>query len=423
MRGAIVHRSGLPVAILVAVVAAGTATLILRPRGGLIEPAAVSSEAYFSPAQLERADSFRDPQRLLSLAGMALSGASLALIALRPPRRVRRLLQRAAARPVRGAALAGAGISVALVVVGLPLALARHERAVDAGLSTQSLGPWLSDVAKGSAIQAVVSALGAALAMVLLRRFPRHWWIPGAGVVVGFAVLTLYLSPILIDPVFNKFEPLPRGQLRSDVLELAGRSGVDVGEVYRVDASRRTTGINAYVGGLGHTKRVVLYDNLIEDFPADQVRSVVAHELGHVKNSDLPRGILWIAIVAPAGTLLVQRLTERFMAIGAVDRGRDRTGDSRPGPAAIPALALALAIVSFGVTCASNVLSRQVEARADAFALTTTRDPAAFIALERSLATRNISQPEPPKLWHRLFGTHPTTMTRIGYGETYARER
>jgi STE24 endopeptidase len=311
---------------------------------------------------------------------------------------------------------------VALVVVGLPLALARHERAVDVGLSTQSLGPWLNDVAKGTAIQAVISALGAALAMVLLRRFPRHWWIPGAGVVVGFAALTLYLSPILIDPIFNKFEPLPRGKLRSDVLELADRSGVDVGQVYRVDASRRTTGINAYVGGLGHTKRVVLYDNLIEDFPRDQVRSVVAHELGHVKNSDLPRGILWIAIVAPAGTLLIQRLTERFMAIGRAD-GDARAGDARPGPAAIPALALSLAIVSFGVTCASNVLSRQVEARADAFALTTTRDPAAFIALERSLATRNISQPQPPRVWHGLFGTHPTTMTRIGYGESYARER
>ena len=203
-----------------------------------------------------------------------------------------------------------------VTVVGLPLSVWRHERAVDVGLSTQSLGPWLGDVAKATAVEAVFAAIGGAVAMGLIRRFPRNWWLPGTGVVVGFAVLALYLSPIVIDPLFNRFDPLPKGELRSDVLRLADRAGVDVGEVYRVDASRRTTGINAYVGGLGHTKRVVLYDNLIEDFPEDQVRSVVAHELGHVKGRDLGRGLLWIAIVAPAGMLVVQRLSERFATAG-----------------------------------------------------------------------------------------------------------
>lgn len=410
-------------AIIVAVVAAGTATLILRPRGGSIEPTAVQAEAYFSPAQLERAQEYRGPQRLLGLGGMALSGATLALIALRPPRRVRRLLERAESRPLRGAALTGAGLSVTLVAVGLPLAVWRHERAVDVGLSTQSLGPWLGDVAKSTAIEAPLAALGAALALALIRRYPRGWWAPAAGAVVGFAVLTLYLSPIVIDPLFNKFEPLPNGQLRSDVLRLAERADVDVGEVLRVDASRRTTGINAYVGGLGHTKRVVLYDNLIEDFPEDQVRSVVAHELGHVKGRDLPRGILWIAIVAPAGTLLLQRLAERFAAQGPPRPLGDVGGSGGAGPGAIPAVALAVAVVSFGLTCAGNVLSRDVERRADAFALEVTREPEAFIALERSLALRNISEPDPPRAWHRLFGTHPTTIERIGAGETYRRER
>ena len=89
---------------------------------------------------------------------------------------------------------------------------------------------------------------------------------------------------------------------------------MDVGEVYRVDASRRTTAANAYVNGIGHTKRVVLYDNLIEDFPEDQVRMVVAHELGHQKHEDIYRGLAWLAIVAPAGTFLAQALAERFGA-------------------------------------------------------------------------------------------------------------
>jgi STE24 endopeptidase len=191
-------------------------------------------------------------------------------------------------------------------------------------------------------------------------------------------------------------------------VRLAERTGVEVGEVLRVDASRRTTAINAYVGGLGHTKRVVLYDNLIEDYPPAQVRSVVAHELAHVKHRDIPRGLLWVAIVAPAGMLLVQLLTERIA-------GREG------GPAALPALAFAIAVVSFGLTCAGNSLSRTVEGRADAFALELTREPEAFTALERSLALRNLSDPDPPRLLHLLFGTHPTAKERIGYGEAFER--
>ena len=400
-----------------AVVAAGAATLILRPRSGLIEPAAVDAAAYFSNAQLDRASDFRDVQRLIGLGGLAVSGGTLALLALRPPRRLAELLELAGRRPVAGGATVGAGLSLALVVTGLPLSLWGHERAVDVGLSTQSLGPWLGDVGLSGAIGALVGALGGAVGIVLLRRFPRRWWIPAAGVVTGFAVLVTYVSPILVDPLFNEFEPLPRGELRSQVLSLADSSGVDVGEVYRVDASRRTTAINAYVGGIGHTKRVVLYDNLIEDYPPDQVRSVVAHELGHVHNRDVPRGLLWIAIVAPAGMLLVQRLAELM----AARHGLGAAAARRPGPAALPAVALALSLVSFGMTCAGNALSRPVEARADAFALERTRDPEAFIELERSLAIRNIGDPDPPALHHALFGTHPTTVERIGFGEAFRR--
>ena len=268
---------------------------------------------------------------------------------------------------------------------------------------------------KSAGIGAVFAALGGALVIWLIRRFPERWWIPSAGVVVGFAVLTLYLSPVVIDPLFNKFEPLPRGELRSEVLRLADRAGVDVGEVYRVDASRRTTSVNAYVGGLGHTKRVVLYDNLIEDFPPDEVRSVVAHELGHVDGRDIPRGILWIVLVAPAGMFLVQRLAQRIAGDDILGAG------VRPDGRALPAIALALAVVSFGLTSAGNALSRPVEARADAFALELTKEPDAFIELERDLAIRNLGDPDPPRLLQLLFGTHPTTRERLGFGEAFER--
>lgn len=401
----------MPLAVVAVAVCAGAATLLLRPRGGVIEPAAVEAQAYFSPAQLDRAEEYRGPQRLIGLGGLAVSGGVLALLALRPPRRVRRALERAGRRPVLGAAAAGAGLSVVLAAAGMPLAAISHERAADVGLATQDWPDWLFDVVRSAGIGAATAGVGAAVFLALIRRFPRNWWLPGSGVVVGFATLITWVGPVVLDPVWNDFERLPKGSLRSEVLDLAERSGVEVGEVYRVDASRRTSGANAYVNGLGATKRVVLYDNLIEDFPPGEVRSVVAHELGHVKERDLERGLLWLAIVAPAALLLIQRGSERL------DRGRGDAGT----PAMLPALALMLSLVTVGVTVASNGMSRRVEARADAFSIDVTADPRAHIGLERRLAVRNVSDPDPPAPWHRLFGTHPTTLERIGYG--VARER
>jgi len=407
-------RSRLPLAIVVAVAAAGAATFLLRPRSGIIEPAAVDVKGYFNAFQLDRAEDFRDLQRLLGVGGLVVGTGTLALLAWRPPRR---LFERLGRRPILGAAAAGAGISLLLLLVELPLSAWRHDRALDVGLSTQAWVDWFGDVAKSAGIDAVFAAAGGALALALVRRFRRHWWAPAAVVIVAFGVVTIWLFPLVIDPIFNKFEKLPPGPVRSDVIELADRAGVDVGEVYRVDASRRTTAANAYVGGLGHTKRVVLYDNLIAGFPRDEVRMVVAHELGHQKHRDLLRGLLWLALVAPAGTFLAQRLAEAFAR-------RDGLGDPavKPGPVVLPAIALAVAIASFGLGAASNVLSRQVEGRADAFALGLTRDPAAFVQLERRLAIRNVSDPDPPELLHVLFGTHPTTLERIGIGEAWRDE-
>src|SRR5215208_5588433 len=325
-------RSRLPLAIAVAVAAAAAATLLLRPRSGLIEPAPVDVKQYFTAFQLERAENFRELQRVLALGGLAVGIGTLGVLVWRPPRR---LLGRLESRPLLGGAAAGAGISLVLVVTGLPVAAWQRSRSLDVGLATQSWPDWAVDVVKAASIGAVTAAVGGLIAMALVRRFPRRWWAPAALLVLAYGVVTIWLYPILIDPVFNRFDKLPEGKLRSEVLQLADRAGVDVGEVYRVDASRRTSAANAYVIGLGHSKRVVLYDNLIDDFSPGEVRTVVAHELGHQKHDDLLRGLAWLAIVAPAGTFLAQALAERFARREPLST-----------PAALPAIALAIALVS-----------------------------------------------------------------------------
>jgi STE24 endopeptidase len=228
--------------------------------------------------------------------------------------------------------------------------------------------------------------------------------------VVAFSVAFVWLAPVVLAPLFNRFEPLPPGQARSDVLELGERAGVDIGEVYEVDASRRSTTLNAYVSGLGPTKRVVLYDTLLADAERPALRSVVAHELAHVEHRDIPRGILWTAIVAPLGLLFAGMLATRLAGSSGADAAT---------PAALPAFALAISLTVFGMTVVSNRLSRDVEASADASALELTADPEGLIDLQTRLAETNLSDPDPPAWSHFLFGTHPTTLERIGIARAY----
>ncbi|MEA2440431.1 MAG: endopeptidase [Thermoleophilaceae bacterium] len=395
--------------------AAGAATFALRPRSELIEPAPVAATDYFSASQLDRIHEYRDPQRWLGIGGLVVSTGTLALIALRPPRRVRRALERGGRRPILAAAAAGGALSVVLVVVDLPLSVVAEQRARDFGLSTQDWGGWVSDLAKSTGIGVVFAALGGALLMALIRRFPRSWWALGAVAVVVLSAVFVSYAPVIIDPLFNKFTALPDSPLRKEILALAHKDGVDVGEVFRIDASRRTTGANAYVNGIGHTKRVVLYDNLLKDFSPDQVQSVVAHELGHVKHRDVPRGLLWLAIVAPAGMLVIQRLTERLAP--------EARGGRAAGPVVLPAAMLSIALVSFVLNIPGNALSRQVERSADGHALHLDPDPAAFIAVERKLTIQNLGDPDPPDWLQLVFGTHPKTVDRIGYALRWAQQR
>ncbi len=395
------------------VVVAEGAVWLLSPDEPPVEPESVDESDYFNPAALERAREYRSGQRLLMFAGLGAQGVVLVVLATGRPAAARRALERLGERPVLGGLAAGAGLSATMAVVALPFDVAAHERAVDVGLSTQSLGPWLVDYGKSTAIGAVLAGAGAALLLALVRRFPRRWWLPAAGGVVAIAAIFSWLAPVVLAPLFNRFEPLPEGsELRAEVLELGREGGVDIGEVYRVDASRRSTALNAYVGGLGPTKRVVLYDNLIDEADRPELRSVVAHELGHVAGNDIPRGITFIAIVAPLGLLLVRELADGLT---------ERRGIAPGSPAALPAYALGIAVVSFVLNIPGNQLSKEVEAAADQYALELTDDPEALIDLQRRLASENLSDPDPPDYVEFLFGTHPPTVERIGAALAYER--
>jgi STE24 endopeptidase len=298
---------------------------------------------------------------------------------------------------------------VALTVPPLPLSALARKRAIRVGLVTQSWRGWALDLVKSTLIGAGLAGVGGALAVAGTERWPRTWWLPAAGGSVAAGALFAALGPVLLDPVFNSFEPLPeRSEVRSDVLALAEAAGVKVGEVYSVDASRRTTAANAYVTGLGPTKRVVLFDTLLDRYNREEVRVVVAHELAHVRHRDVLRGVAYATIVAPAVALAVQRLSWNLT-------------DERDGPAALPALVLAAALVSAPVGLIGNRLSRALERRADAYSLKLTDSPQAFVSFERAIARQNVADLDPPRWMTALLATHPSTAERIGAALSYAK--
>jgi STE24 endopeptidase len=369
-----------PAAVMAAVAVAEAAALLLRPRTGLADPAPVKAESYFSPAELDRARRFGRPQLALYGGMLAVQGGVLAVLVRRPPR----------LRP----AASGAVLALTLSAAPLPLAAVARRRAMAVGLVTQPWRGWAGDVAKSLAIGAAEGALFGAGANALVRRLGPRWWIAGSGAAVATGAIFTLGAPVVLAPLFNRFTDLPDGPAREDVLELAGRAGLKVGRILEVDGSRRSVAANAYVTGLGPTKRVVLYDTLLRDFARAETRLVVAHELAHVRYRDVQHGLLYLAIVAPPTAYAVSVL-------------------AGPSPS-LPALLAATAAVGAPIGIVANAFSRAIERRADTYALEATGDHDAFVDFQRRITLKNIGDPDPPRWLQLLAGSHPTTVERIG---------
>jgi STE24 endopeptidase len=216
----------------------------------------------------------------------------------------------------------------------------------------------------------------------------------------------------VVEPIFNDFRPMAPSQLRTSLVAMAREDGVPVDQVLVADASRRTTTLNAYVSGFGATRRIVVYDNLLAQ-PASEVRSVVAHELGHAKHND----VLVASTIGAAGTAAAVAALALIVSSGWLRR-RGLDGARDPVVAAtVLALSTALTVVGSPV---QSLVSRQVEARADQHALALTRDPQAMIAVQRDLAVRNLSDLDPSWFDYAMFATHPSAGQRIAMGQQWA---
>ena len=367
-----------------------------------------SRGATFTDEQIARHGAYREAAYSVYALSLLVEVLVLVILIRGPAARMVEWLQRVPGGwPVR-AALLGAIVTVLLAGAAIPLGYVFGYVVQHAwGLSNQGIGDWVTDRARSAAIAAGFAAIAAVVFFGVVRWQPKTWWLWGW---VAFTLLTAALSflwPILIAPLFNRFTPLPEGSLRTRVLTLARDAGVDVGEVYVIDASKRSTTENAYVAGLGSTKQMVLFDTLIEADDEEATAFVVAHELGHQVESHVLKNV----VIASAGMLVgFGALTWLAGRPGVLSwAGASGISDLR----ILPAILLFVLIANLVALPAQNFLSRRFEARADEIALELTDDPATATRVFRRLAFANLADLRPPQLAVAMLYTHPPIASRI----------
>jgi len=283
------------------------------------------------------------------------------------------------------------------------------------GLSTQHLSKWIADQVKGALIGLVIGALILWLPYLLLARSPSYWWLWTGMLALPLIIIMFLVTPIWIAPLFNKFGPMQDKALEGDVLATASRAGVEGARVFQVDKSVDTEKVNAYVTGVGNTKRIVLWDTLLARLSPRQIRFVVGHELGHYV-----LGHVVVSIFVSWGLILLGLYGAHRTADLLLSRFGGRFGFTQLADvASLPLLMLLLSVFSLLIGPATLALSRYHEHEADRFALELTHDnhggASAFVALQQ----QNLAVPRPGWLFKLFRASHPPIGERVDFMNSY----
>ena len=376
-----------------------------------------AADEHFSREQVERARAYHRPLDGARLAGIALDLAVLFALSLTVLGT--HLYELTSGRPWWARALVFSGLVVALLaVVGLPIDLWAgylHEHAW--GLATQSLGSWTLDRMKGLAVSLVLTTVALAGLVGAARAWPNVWPVIVATVAAALVLILSFVAPVVLEPLFNRFSPLGDRELSSRLKELSVSARVPVERILVADASRRTRRLNAYVSGLGRTRRLVLFDTLLASAGPREVELVVAHELGHRRRKHGAKGTL-LGMVGAASFVIVLWALLQWSALRSA-LGVTSVGD----PRIVPFVLLLGSVVGLLASPLGASLSRRWERDADAFSLELTRELGTFEATHRRLARANLSALAPPRSFYLAWFSHPTPPERIAAARALARER
>lgn len=406
-------------ALLGVTVAAAAVMVPWRPLPAGTPPLQVKPARDFTAAQLALEQAFHAAIRPWSYSALAVSVLVPLALGLTPMgvRLLGRLRSRWPGRWVLQVLVGVIALTLASRLASLPLSAMAEVELRRFGLSTQTWASWTVDVAKGWVLGAAVTSLALLTLVAVARRWPRWWWPPAAAAAALGAVAGSFVYPLVAEPLFNRFVAMSPSPLRTELLQLAERDDVPVQEILVADASRRTTAANAYVSGLGVTRRVVVYDTLVDQATPDEVALVVAHELGHAAERDVLISTALGALAGAGGVCLLAALLRwrPLLRQAGVD-----------GPADPRSVALVLALSVLGAQLAApavNLVSRRIEVRADLHALELTRDPATFASMQRHLALTNLADLD-PATWRVIrFSSHPSAPSRIALARAWAQQQ
>ena len=279
-------------------------------------------------------------------------------------------------------------------------------------LSNQKLRPWLWDETKGFLVSVALAAIVAEILYFIIRQFPQYWWLIAWAAFLGLFVLMAQIAPIVLFPIFYKFEPLRDDELKARLVRLSERAGTRVRGVYKWNLSEKSKKANAALTGLGSTRRIILADTLLDNYSGDEIEAVLAHELGHHVHKHIFKSILVQAGVTFAGFWAANWILHYAME-------RWHMFETLSDFANLPLLVLVTTVLSFLLMPALNAFSRYNERQADRYAFESIPNVAPFITSMNKLADQNLAERAPSKWIEWFFHSHPAISHRVEAAEAW----
>ncbi len=282
------------------------------------------------------------------------------------------------------------------------------------GFNTMTFRLWFSDFIKSLLISTVMLFLIILVGLSLIQWSPRFWWFWVWGFLFIFSMVVMYIAPYVIEPLFNKFSPVQDETLKDKIIELTKKAGIQASRILKVDASRRSRHTNAYFTGIGRTKRVVLYDTLLEHMEADEILSVLAHEIGHWKRKHLLKTLVVFEIFSFLGIYVSFRIIQSDMLLHVFGIGSDTLFVK------LLLLGFVAGIFLFPLRPLGNFFLRRNEREADQASYELTGDAGSMESALIKLSEENLSNFYPHPLYVALYYSHPPVSERIRYLKSLA---
>ncbi|GIM45617.1 metalloprotease [Collibacillus ludicampi] len=375
--------------------------------------------SFMSPDQLAKAVSFSRTKEAIYFASQGYEWlVYLLILAFGLSARFRTWAARMFKRSFGQAALFTVLLMFTLSLLELPVRYFSYRVNREYGLSNQVLGDWLTDLGKSWLVSVIIAVPLVWMGYAIVRKSPKRWWFWYWLAFIPVIVFLMFIQPLVIDPLFNKFQPLQDQALKADILSLAHQANIPADQVYEVDMSTKTNAVNAYVNGIGPSARIVLWDTTLKKLSHDEILFIMGHEMGHY----VMHHVVWGMLESIGGLFILLWVLSRLLPHLIARYGNQWGVRSLSDHASLPLVLLVVSIVSFATSPLENYISRVYEHAADVYGIQMTGKPGVAVHAFQKLASESLSEPNPPSVVKFFLYDHPTLSERIAFAESKERK-